>query len=104
MRDGVKLHTVLLVPKGLRDAPILLDDEKLLPNVLGLTGTPSAILIDEENRIVSEVAAGAAQLQVFADDVDDVGRVGIRGAHRVIVGRSATRAAALALTTAAAGS
>ena len=25
MRDGIKLHTVLLVPKGLRDAPILLD-------------------------------------------------------------------------------
>ena len=25
MRDGVKLHTVLLIPKGLRDAPILLE-------------------------------------------------------------------------------
>jgi uncharacterized protein len=25
MRDGVRLHTVLLVPKGLRDAPILLE-------------------------------------------------------------------------------
>ncbi|WP_375392529.1 CocE/NonD family hydrolase [uncultured Sphingomonas sp.] len=25
MRDGVKLHTVLLVPKGLKDAPILLE-------------------------------------------------------------------------------
>ena len=25
MRDGVRLHTVLIIPKGLSDAPIILD-------------------------------------------------------------------------------
>ena len=41
---------------------VLLDDEKTLPNSLGMTGTPSAILIDENGKIVSEIAVGAENI------------------------------------------
>ena len=43
-------------------SPIVLDDERKLPNELGMNGTPSAILIDEKGRIISEVAVGATNI------------------------------------------
>ena len=46
---------------GLR-AKILLDEEGVLPNNLGMTGTPSAILINEHGKIVSEIAVGAEDI------------------------------------------
>src|SRR5207237_9706115 len=43
MRDGVKLHTVILVPKGAKDAPILLTRTPYDANAL-TTHIPSAHL------------------------------------------------------------
>ncbi len=44
------------------ESPILLDEEKELAENLGMNGTPSAILVDENGKIVSETAIGAAQI------------------------------------------
>lgn len=38
---------------------IILDDKGLLSGELGMSGTPSAVLINEKGRIISEVAVGA---------------------------------------------
>lgn len=46
---------------GLRST-ILIDDEKTLPHSLGMNATPSAVLIDEEGKIVSEIAVGAQNI------------------------------------------
>lgn len=46
---------------GLRGT-ILLDNELALSKNLGMTGTPSAILVNEDGRIASEVAVGAQQI------------------------------------------
>ncbi|MBK7935223.1 MAG: redoxin domain-containing protein [Pyrinomonadaceae bacterium] len=56
--DGEKEpHTKL----GFR-APIVLDKGNKLSAKLGMFGTPSAILIDEEGRFASEIAVGAPQI------------------------------------------
>lgn len=41
---------------------ILLDDEKALPQSLNMDATPSAVLIDEDGKIVSEIAVGAQDI------------------------------------------
>lgn len=46
---------------GLR-APIVLDDELKTAADFGMSGTPSAVLIDEKGRIVSETAVGAQNI------------------------------------------
>lgn len=40
-------------------APVVLDDKHEVAQKLGMTGTPSAILVDEEGKIASEIAVGA---------------------------------------------
>ncbi|MDQ3130664.1 MAG: redoxin domain-containing protein [Acidobacteriota bacterium] len=40
-------------------SPILLDDEFKTAEKFGMSGTPSAVLVDEKGRIVSETAVGA---------------------------------------------
>lgn len=41
---------------------IVLDNERKLPQELGMSGTPSAILINENGKIISEVAVGADRI------------------------------------------
>lgn len=41
---------------------VLIDDEKILPTNLKIEATPSAVLIDEEGKIVSEIAVGAQNI------------------------------------------
>lgn len=41
---------------------IVLDDERILSQKLGMDGTPSAVLINEEGKVVSETAIGATQI------------------------------------------
>ncbi len=43
-------------------SPVLIDEKREVIQKLGMTGTPSAILIDEKGTIVSEVAAGAKKI------------------------------------------
>jgi protein-disulfide isomerase len=43
-------------------SPVILDDERKLAQKLGMTGTPSAVLINEEGKVISEVAVGADQI------------------------------------------
>jgi thiol-disulfide isomerase/thioredoxin len=40
-------------------SPIILDRERRISNELGMSGTPSAVLINEDGKIVSETAVGA---------------------------------------------
>ncbi|GIU82964.1 MAG: DoxX family membrane protein [Acidobacteria bacterium] len=42
--------------------PVLIDERRELLQKLGMEGTPSAVLIDEQGRVVSEVAAGAQKI------------------------------------------
>jgi peroxiredoxin/uncharacterized membrane protein YphA (DoxX/SURF4 family) len=41
------------------NSPIVLDNERKLAQELGMNGTPSAVLINENGKIISEVAVGA---------------------------------------------
>jgi peroxiredoxin/uncharacterized membrane protein YphA (DoxX/SURF4 family) len=43
-------------------SPVVLDQDRKIAEKLGMQGTPSAILINEEGKIVSEVAVGAEQI------------------------------------------
>lgn len=43
-------------------SPIILDNERKLPQELGMTGTPSAVLINENGKVISEVAVGADRI------------------------------------------
>lgn len=43
-------------------SPIILDEEGAVAQKLGMTGTPSAVLIDEEGKVISEVAVGKKQI------------------------------------------
>lgn len=43
-------------------SPIVLDKERKISNQLGMSGTPSAVLINEEGKIVSDTAIGAKQI------------------------------------------
>jgi hypothetical protein len=44
------------------NAPIVLDDERKIAADFGMTGTPSAVLVDENGVIVSETAVGAQKI------------------------------------------
>ncbi len=69
MRDGVKLHTVILVPKGARNAPILLtrtpynataltthaDSPHLAPNLFGYDNATDVIVEGGYIRVVQDV-------------------------------------------------
>ncbi len=44
------------------NSPILLDNEREVSTEFGMNGTPSAFLVNEEGKIVSEVAVGAEQI------------------------------------------
>ena len=46
---------------GLKGA-VILDDEKEIAGKLGMDGTPSAVLINENGKIASEVAVGAESI------------------------------------------
>ena len=46
---------------------VLLDDDFKAGQVLGVTGTPSAILLDERNRVASEVAVGKDPVLALAN-------------------------------------
>jgi peroxiredoxin/uncharacterized membrane protein YphA (DoxX/SURF4 family) len=41
---------------------IILDNESTISNKLGLNGTPSAVLVNEKGKVISEVAVGAQQI------------------------------------------
>ena len=43
-------------------SPIVLDKERKISKELGWNGTPSAVLLDEEGKIISETALGAGQI------------------------------------------
>ncbi len=47
-------------------APILLDDEFKAGKAFGATGTPSAVLIDEQGRIASSMATGESEVLALA--------------------------------------
>jgi peroxiredoxin/uncharacterized membrane protein YphA (DoxX/SURF4 family) len=58
MSDGeIEAHKEL----GL-SSTILIDKDNAISNKLGMNGTPSAILVDEKGKIVSETAIGAEQI------------------------------------------
>ena len=44
------------------NSPIVLDSKRTISSELGMQGTPSAILINENGRVVSETAIGAEQI------------------------------------------
>lgn len=44
------------------NSPIVLDNERRLAQELGMNGTPSAVLINEKGKIISEVAVGADRI------------------------------------------
>jgi hypothetical protein len=43
-------------------SPILLDEKFKTAEKFGMSGTPSAVLVDENGRIVSETAIGASNI------------------------------------------
>ena len=43
-------------------SPIVLDKERKISKELGWNGTPSAVLLDEEGKIISETALGASRI------------------------------------------
>ena len=43
-------------------SPVVLDKERKISNELGMAGTPSAVLLDEDGKVVSETAIGAKQI------------------------------------------
>jgi thioredoxin-related protein len=43
-------------------SPIVLDKERKISDKLGMNGTPSAVLVDENGKIISETALGAEQI------------------------------------------
>ncbi|MBA3785709.1 MAG: redoxin domain-containing protein [Acidobacteria bacterium] len=64
---GVDEPNLLLLSEGEAEphrnldlqSPIILDKDRKISNELGMSGTPSAVLINENGRIVSETAIGA---------------------------------------------
>ncbi len=41
---------------------VLLDDKGVISNALGMSGTPSAVLVNEKGKVISEVAVGSSQI------------------------------------------
>lgn len=44
------------------NSPVVLDNERKLASELGMSGTPSAVLINENGKVISEVAVGADKI------------------------------------------
>ncbi|MDQ3087724.1 MAG: hypothetical protein M3Q78_03905, partial [Acidobacteriota bacterium] len=44
------------------NSPVVLDKERKISKELGWNGTPSAVLLDEEGKIISETAIGASNI------------------------------------------
>lgn len=44
------------------NSTIVLDNEGVISNNLGMSGTPSAVLINENGKVISEVAVGSSQI------------------------------------------
>ena len=44
------------------ESTVLLDNEGVISKELGMSGTPSAVLINEKGKIISEVAVGSSQI------------------------------------------
>ena len=44
------------------ESPVLLDENHQISKELGMSGTPSAILVNEDGKIISEIAVGAPQI------------------------------------------
>ena len=44
------------------ESPVLLDENHKISKELGMSGTPSAILVNEDGKIISEIAVGAPQI------------------------------------------
>ena len=67
---GADEPNLLLLSEGKPEAhrelnlqsPIILDNENKISDKLGLSGTPSAVLINEHGKIVSETAVGAEKI------------------------------------------
>jgi len=67
---GVDEPNLLLVSEGKPEehqtldlrSPVVLDGERKISEELGMNGTPSAVLVNEDGRIISETALGAEQI------------------------------------------
>jgi thiol-disulfide isomerase/thioredoxin/uncharacterized membrane protein YphA (DoxX/SURF4 family) len=67
---GADEPNLLLLSEGKPEAhrelnfqsPIILDNERTISEELGMSGTPSAVLINEHGKIVSETAVGAEKI------------------------------------------
>lgn len=55
-------------------APVLLDDSFAVGRAFGATGTPSAVLVDADGRIASEVAVGGPAVLALAGAGAPAGR------------------------------
>ncbi len=44
------------------ESTVLLDDEGVISKELGMNGTPSAVLVNEKGKVISEVAVGSKQI------------------------------------------
>ncbi len=54
------------------NSTILLDKEREVSNKFGMEGTPSAFLVNEEGRVVSEIAVGAEQIWTLLGKVQRI--------------------------------
>lgn len=57
---------------------VALDSGRLLRRAYGVTGTPTAVLVDAEGRVASETARGSEQVMALARRAESVARVGRR--------------------------
>ena len=71
---GERAETLLVVSRGDAEenraqgisAPILLDDAFAIGQSLGVRGTPSAVRVDAQGRVASDVAVGADAVLALA--------------------------------------
>ena len=72
---------VLIVSSGTEEAnremglssPVLLDEQLVVGSAFDAPGTPSAVLIDEQGQIASELAVGAPAVLALAQAPQDAG-------------------------------
>jgi len=78
MRDGVKLHTVILIPKGAKDAPILMTRTPY--NAEGMAGDPATASMEEALQgydNAADVIARGGYIRVLQDVRGKYGSEGI---------------------------
>jgi protein-disulfide isomerase len=71
----------LLIVSGMEEAnreiglssPVMLDEQLLIGRALGVPGTPSAVLVDEQGQIASELAVGAPAVLALVQAAQDAG-------------------------------